>query len=72
MFESDDYIETANNSFGRVFYFHEPLVTTKVRIDNIASSQVLVLRIEFLGMDRERKQKIQHPFKGGSVVGSNE
>ena len=70
MFESDGYINTANTSFRRVFYLPEPLVTMKVRLDEIDSSQVLVLRIDFLGMDRETKHELQHPFKGGKVLGS--
>ena len=70
MFESDDYIETANETFTRTFYFPEPLVTTKIRLDNIKSSHTMAIRIELLGINRETKQNIEAPFKGGTVIGS--
>ena len=72
MFESDDYLETANDTFTRTYYFPEPLVTMKVRLDDFDSSTVLAMRIEFLGIDREIKHSVQDPFKGGTVTGSKD
>ena len=70
MFESDDYLETANDTFTRTFYFPEPLVTMRVRLDNIESKEILAMRIELLGMDRQTKHSVQEPFQGGTVTGS--
>jgi hypothetical protein len=72
MFESDDYLETANDTFTRTFYFPEPLVTMKVRLDGFDSSPVMAMRIEFLGIDREIKHSVQDPFNGGTVIGSKD
>ena len=51
----------------RTFYFPQPLVTTKVRLDEMKGTDVVAIRIEFLGLDRTTKHKMQHPFKDGTV-----
>ena len=72
MFESDGYLNTANETFTRRFYFPEPLVTMAVMMDNIESAHVMAIKIEFLGMDRETKHSVQQPFAGGTVTGSKD
>ena len=70
MFESDDYLDSAKETFTRRFYFPSPLVTMHVLLDKIKSAHVLAIKIEFLGMDRETKHSLQQPFTGGTVTGS--
>ena len=70
MFESANYTETAEKTFSRTFPFHEPLVTTKVMLDEFQSERVLAIKIEFLGIERNTKHTILDPFNGGEVFKS--
>ena len=70
MFENENYTETANIYFTRKFYFPEPLVTTRVLLDDFLSTRVFAIKIEFLGIDRKTKHAVQDPFNGGDVFKS--
>ena len=69
MFESDDYAGSEEN-FTRTFYFPRPLVTTKIKLDNMEGAPVIVTKIELLGIDTVTKHRQQHPFSGGTVFSS--
>ena len=69
MFEGDSY-PSSNVTISRTFYFPRPMVTTKVKLDNIKGAETIAIKIEFLGIDTETKHKVQAPFSGGTVFAS--
>ena len=72
MFESDEYIDyqIADNSkvfIQRKFFFPRPIVVYKIKLDEIMGESILIMNVEFLGIDRITKQNQQHPFSEGKI-----
>ena len=70
MYESDAY-PFASETITQTLFFPQPLVTTKIRIDNMVGASGFVFQVEILGMNQEAKAKqFNLPFEGGTVFTS--
>ena len=70
MYESDAY-PFASETITQTLSFPQPLVTTKIRIDNMVGASGFVFQVEVLGMNQETKaRQFGLPFEGGSVFKS--
>ena len=70
MYESDAY-PFAAETITQTLSFPQPLVTTKIRIDNMVGASGFVFQVEILGMNQEAKAKqFGLPFEGGTVFTS--
>ena len=49
----------------RKFYFTVPYATTKVRIDQLEGPSELAFRVEFLGLDQNKRNALANPTSGG-------
>ena len=77
MYESQDFLDgkiTEATTLTRTFYFSNPTAVHKLKLDNIEGSpnvqDYLTFKVEFLGLDRTRRNKIGDPFSGGTVFKS--
>ena len=69
MYEGSVY-PSSNETITRLFHFPQPLVTTRVRLDQMIGAPTIALKIELLGMDTATKHRQQQPFSGGTVFTS--
>ena len=74
MYESQDFFDdkiTKATTLTRTFYFSNPTAVHKLKLDNIEGSvdvqDYLTFKVEFLGLDRTRRNQIGDPFSGGTV-----
>ena len=54
----------------RTFYFTAPFPTTKVRLDRLDGEEEIVFKVEFLGLDRSKRNSMVNPMRGGYVTTS--
>ena len=55
MYANVNYTGWTNGFVKRIFYFTTPYPTTKLRIDQLEGPEELAFRVEFLGMDRTKR-----------------
>ena len=60
MFESSQY-PWLIPQITRTFYFASPLVTTKVRLDQMEGALNMLLKVEFVGIDTSTKHRFKNP-----------
>ena len=77
MYESQAYFDdkaTEGTTLQRTFYFSNPSPVYKIKLDNIEGSSsagdYLTFKVEFLGLDRDRRNQNGDPFNGGNVFKS--
>ena len=70
MFSSDEYAATADGLIKRTFHFTTPYPTTRVRLDQLEGAARIVFSLDFLGLDRETRNKIVNPMQGGFLTTS--
>ena len=56
----------------QTFYFTEPYATTKVRLDELDGAPEIAFSVEFLGLDRNKRNLISDPMTGGYMTTSKE
>ena len=60
MFESGQY-PWLTPQITRTFYCASPLVTTRVRLDQLEGAVNMLLKVEFVGIDTTTKQRFKNP-----------
>ena len=56
----------------QTFYFTEPYATTKVRLDEFDGAPEIAFSVEFLGLDRAKRNLVSDPMTGGYMTTSTE
>ena len=54
----------------QTFYFTAPFTTTKVRLDEFDGASEIAFKVEFIGLDRDKKNSLVNPMRGGYVTTS--
>ena len=70
IYESQEFMDNKKLSattIQRTFYFSNPIVLTKLKMDEIIGDGKIVMKVEFLGIDKNRKDSFQNPFSGGNL-----
>ena len=61
------------SNFGHIrqtFYFTSPYPTTKVRLDELDGDPEIAFKVEFLGLDRAKRNSQVDPMEGGYITTS--
>ena len=56
----------------QTFYFTEPYATTKVRLDEFDGAPEIAFSVEFLGLDRKKRNLLTNPMAGGYMTTSKD
>ena len=56
----------------QTFYFTEPYATTKVRLDEFDGAPEIAFSVEFLGLDRAKRNLVSDPMTGGYMTTSTD
>ena len=56
----------------QTFYFTQPYATTKVRLDEFDGAPEIAFSVEFLGLDRKKRNLLTNPMSGGYMTTSND
>ena len=56
----------------QTFYFTEPYATNKVRLDEFDGAPEIAFSVEFLGLDRNKRNLLTNPMAGGYMTTSND
>ena len=56
----------------QTFYFTEPYATTKVRLDEFDGAPEIAFSVEFLGLDRKKRNLVSDPMSGGYMTTSTD
>ena len=72
MYANEEYDGWTNGVLKRIFYFTTPYPTTKVRLDELEGPGKIAFRVEFLGLDRTKRNSIINPMEGGYVKSSKQ
>ena len=56
----------------QTFYFTQPYPTTKVRMDEFDGAPGIAFAVEFLGIDRNKRNQMSNPMTGGYMTTSEQ
>ena len=68
--DCDELMETQGGLMTQTFYFTRPYPTTKVRMDEFDGAAGIAFSVEFLGLDRTKRNLVTNPMTGGYVTTS--
>ena len=74
MYDSEAYLakkkSDGESKLQRTFFFGKPTLVHKIKLSDITGSNLIAMKVEFLGLDRQEKILSQKPFEGGNVFKS--
>ena len=70
--DCDDLMEADGGSMSQTFYFTQPYPTTKVRMDEFDGAPGIAFAVEFLGIDRNKRNQMSNPMTGGYMTTSEQ
>ena len=70
--DCDDLMEAGGGLMSQTFYFTQPFPTTKVRLDEFDGAPEIAFAVEFLGLDRNKRNLMSNPMTGGYITTSND
>ena len=65
-------MDATGGLLSQTFYFTEPYATTKVRLDEFDGAPEIAFSVEFLGLDRNKRNLVSNPMTGGYMTTSND
>ena len=70
--DCDELMETQWGLMTQTFYFTRPYPTTKVRMDEFDGAPGIAFAVEFLGIDRNKRNQMSNPMTGGYMTTSEQ